>query len=1204
MLKLYTGCVEDRSDPLKMGRCRVRIVGLHTESRISLPTEDLPWAYPIMPVTSAGTSGIGSAPLGPVEGTWVLVTFMDPDEQMPMMLGTMIGAYQTPENQETGVFAIDKVEADGTIDITPSKIIPQNADGTTGPVPEPTGVAATGQTFGKVVTDTGQIVGPLAILVAKAESGAEGYNAFNRGTANGKIIPAGGKLELTKMSIKEIMTKQALPPGDPDRLFAVGKYQTIPITLKSACQSLNIDINQPFSEQTQDIICQEYLVAKKRPPLVAYYKNPDKNNEKLLMDAGKSLAAEFASIEDPYNLGFPYGGQNGSYYKSGNRAKTTFAQIKTTLQSEWDFRNNKSSPSLTASIADNDKVAKGTDFSGVSKAVPVDDSVATPAKPSVSAASVPGPVPGFQLPSIPGVEELPTIPSIPGLDSGLSEALSGLSKDVLDGIVAVQASIKELVSSIDLSGPLSALDDLKSGASELLGDFGNSLSEVATNLGIPNESGSVTELAANLGLYNAKPEDVVNELTKMAGSTQGQAKAMLAKLDSEPTKPAVAAAGETNADGSISNGTGVNPAVGFQDPNGKYPLYKNEPDTNRLATGNNLGRTIVLKKEASLKTGVTIANGGTWDQSPTPYNASYPYNKVTQTESGHIQEWDDTPGSERIHTYHKSGTFSEIDANGTQVNRIVGDGFEVMERNGFIYVKGAYCVTVDGAMNLRTDNVFNLEVSGAANINIYNNANINVSGDANLAVGSTLNAKASKINMESTGQFNIKAGTGLNIQAGSDINFKTDASVNTETTGNVSTKAAGGIFFEAANDINQKAAGVVNVESANDINHKAAGGIFCEAANDINHKAAGGINVESANATNIKSGDDLNISSASNMNAKSGAFSNFESSGKFSVKAGADFAVDAAIGDLQNGSAFGASEADGADGAFGAEGAVSAKEANIAEIELPVETRGTSGIDRLPPLAVSTRGSEVGLDSPDAGDIAGYRTKRNDTNQSSQSENNSTTYEKQSDTPKTTSSDTPGPVTGLDQINNMPADQYQAGMKLSKYFTLGDLTKGGTRIPRVTYTDKNGFKRTPQQVVANLKNLCVNALDPIREKFGPFTITSGFRRPPFGAAAGDLGDYTSGANRGKFILEGGDHVSGCAADIVFPGGKQVTYNNCIEIAKILPSWAQIIMEYDRNGAAYWIHIAVRQSGNKGDMFTMVNHSTFDKTFPRGGFKLV
>ena len=45
------------------------------------------------------------------------------------------------------------------------------------------------------------------------------------------------------------------------------------------------------------------------------------------------------------------------------------------------------------------------------------------------------------------------------------------------------------------------------------------------------------------------------------------------------------------------------------------------------------------------------------------YNAKYPYNKVIRTESGHVIELDDTPNFERIHLYHKSGTYIEINEN-------------------------------------------------------------------------------------------------------------------------------------------------------------------------------------------------------------------------------------------------------------------------------------------------------------------------------------------------------------------------------------------------------------------------------------------------------------------------------------------------------------------------------------------------------------
>jgi hypothetical protein len=1175
MMKLYTGCVEDRNDPLKLGRCKVRIVGLHTESKVTLPTDDLPWAYPISPITSAGTSGIGTAPLGPVEGTWVLITFMDPDEQMPMMLGTMIGAYQTPEALKTGQFTIDEADAAGNVDLTGSKSIPQNADGTIGDAAkasDPYGGQAAVKD-GKVVTEPGKIVGPLGGLIAKAESGKDGYNAFNRGTANGAIIPAGGKLDLTKMPIKEIMAKQALPPGSPDRLFAVGKYQCIPVTLKAACQALNIDINEPFSEKTQDIICQEYLVAKKRPALVAYYRNPNKNDEKLLMDAGQSLAAEFASIEDPYFLGYPYKGPNGSYYKSGNRAHTMWKQIKATLQSEWEFRNDKKNPPPTATIADNDKVDKGTDYSGVAKQVPADDSIATEATPSVAAED--SPIGGdFQVPELPQIPDIP-IPAVPDVATlagatnldigGISSAINSVKNEFGDVLGSVSDSFASLAKDLKLDAALdSVLGSVKgisSDASTLLSGFGSNLSDISKNLGIENISGSPTELAANLGLVNPSQEAIVQELAKKAGSQQGQAASLLSKLEAqgEPTKKAPAAFGEKNPDGTISNGTGVDPTKGFQDPNGVYPKYKNEPDTNRLATGNNLGRTIVLKKEASLKSGVRIANGGTWDQSPNPYNAQYPFNKVTQTESGHVQEWDDTPGSERIHTYHKSGTFSEIDANGTQVNRIVGDGFQVMERNGFIYVKGAYCVTVDGAMNLRTDNVFNLEVSGAANIKVYNDANIDISGDCNLAVGKSLNAKANKVNLESVGQFNIKAGTGLNVEAGKDINIKTGASINTQAKGNIGQKASGGISTEAEGDVNILAAGVVNAEAAADFNIKSGALANIEAAGDANFKAGGNANVEGSGETNIK--------------------------------AGGTVAVDGSIVDLGNG-------AGSAGSASGASAAPEARPASFAELELPVETRGTSGVDRLPPLAIATRGSENGLDAPgksgeaDSGASA-YQNKRVQNNTTSKSAVEATTYEKQRETPNAKSAATTPVPPGMESIMNMPADQFTAGMKLSKHFTLGDLTKGGVRIPRVTYNVK-GVSITPQQIVANLKNFAVNVLDPIRDKFGPFVITSCFRRPPFGAVAGDLGPGTT---------EGGDHPIGCAADIVFTGGgRQETFNKCNEIAKMLPSWNQIIMEY--NGPQFWIHVSCRPQGNKGDMFTMVANKTYQGTFPRGGFILV
>ena len=87
----FVGVVEDRQDPLKLGRMRVRCYGWHASSK-TLPTDKLPWAHPIQPITSASMSGIGQSPIGPVEGTHVVGFFADgPNAQQPVIMGSIGG---------------------------------------------------------------------------------------------------------------------------------------------------------------------------------------------------------------------------------------------------------------------------------------------------------------------------------------------------------------------------------------------------------------------------------------------------------------------------------------------------------------------------------------------------------------------------------------------------------------------------------------------------------------------------------------------------------------------------------------------------------------------------------------------------------------------------------------------------------------------------------------------------------------------------------------------------------------------------------------------------------------------------------------------------------------------------------------------------------------------------------------------------------
>jgi hypothetical protein len=98
----FTGVVEDVNDPLQIGRVRVRCFNYHTPNTFDIPTEDLPWATCILPVTSASTSGIGCSATGLLQGSWVFGFFRDGSEmQDPVVLGS-IPSVSSPVDSANG----------------------------------------------------------------------------------------------------------------------------------------------------------------------------------------------------------------------------------------------------------------------------------------------------------------------------------------------------------------------------------------------------------------------------------------------------------------------------------------------------------------------------------------------------------------------------------------------------------------------------------------------------------------------------------------------------------------------------------------------------------------------------------------------------------------------------------------------------------------------------------------------------------------------------------------------------------------------------------------------------------------------------------------------------------------------------------------------------------------------------------------------
>ena len=277
---------------------------------------------------------------------------------------------------------------------------------------------------------------------------------------------------------------------------------------------------------------------------------------------------------------------------------------------------------------------------------------------------------------------------------------------------------------------------------------------------------------------------------------------------------------------------------GFTDPTATYPTkeYVGQSETNKLAQGDPRG-TIVTKKLKERMLGAKLPGGQAWDEPETSYRGAYPYNKVTQTESGHIIEIDDTPGSERLHIYHKSGTYVEIDPNGSVIKRTRGSSYEIIDKNGKISIAGRADISVNGACNIYVGNDANIEVEGDVNLTCHNDITAQAGGTFNLSSTEEFNITSANVNIEAYTDFNLRSGNEMFVRAdknlytstgenqyeetGKDLHTKVNSSLYIETTGDLYYKigsnsvlqTGGSINFNASDNLNIDTGGIVDSHS-------------------------------------------------------------------------------------------------------------------------------------------------------------------------------------------------------------------------------------------------------------------------------------------------------------------------------------------------------------------------------------------------------
>ena len=177
------------------------------------------------------------------------------------------------------------------------------------------------------------------------------------------------------------------------------------------------------------------------------------------------------------------------------------------------------------------------------------------------------------------------------------------------------------------------------------------------------------------------------------------------------------------------------PNTGFHDPNRRdsdpdksgynisvYPRVTGEPDTNRLSRNEREFPHAILSEKATKRKNIgSIPNRNPFAEPSYAYEAEYPFNHVWESESGHIKEFDDTTKKERIHEYHRTGTYYEVDGGGNRTVKVVGDGYHIIAGSDNLYVGGNCNITVDGNCNMYVKKDWNIQVDGDMNLLVQGN---------------------------------------------------------------------------------------------------------------------------------------------------------------------------------------------------------------------------------------------------------------------------------------------------------------------------------------------------------------------------------------------------------------------------------------------------------------------------------------------------
>jgi len=212
-----------------------------------------------------------------------------------------------------------------------------------------------------------------------------------------------------------------------------------------------------------------------------------------------------------------------------------------------------------------------------------------------------------------------------------------------------------------------------------------------------------------------------------------------------------------------TDGTGIVITEKTQASN--YPLNLDEPTTSRLARNDSdtITKTFIQERKDNKVSDIPTVTT-TWNEPETKYDTVYPYNNVMETESGHIIEYDDTPGKERIHIAHRNGSFTEWYPDGDRVEKITKDKYSIVMKDDNVYIMGKCNITVQGNAEVYVKKNASVKIDGNLDVNVQENANVYVKKNASVKVDGNVDVTVG-------GNYNEQVGGTYTVKSSGNMKF-------------------------------------------------------------------------------------------------------------------------------------------------------------------------------------------------------------------------------------------------------------------------------------------------------------------------------------------------------------------------------------------------------------------------------------------------